>query len=259
MRVKHFFLVAAAAVLCGCAGTAPTSLLSYNIQIGLKADHETADLNGTAEVIRRIGAETVVLNEVDNGADRSGKVDQPAFLARMCGYNYEFGFASSRPGGEYGNVIMSKYPLERLDLLGLPSNAVEARSALVVKVLAPEPYYVVGTHLTYDRDLEDVRVKCVDMITGYMKKRGFTPFVLMGDLNTRPNSPTILRLRELGYLVVNDIAPDEKSYPAGEPRVLLDYTAVYPADAAKIVAHFVVDEPSASDHRPLYSEIIFQD
>ncbi|MDD4816945.1 MAG: endonuclease/exonuclease/phosphatase family protein [Victivallaceae bacterium] len=258
MEIKNWLLSAAAAVLCGCAANAPASLLSYNIQIGLKADRETADLNGTAEAIRRVGAETVVLNEVDKGTERSGGVDQPAFIAGKLGYHYEFGFASPRPGGEYGNVIMSEYPLERLALIDLPSNAIEARSALVVKVLAPEPYYVVGTHLTYDRDLEEVRVRCVGMITDYMKTNGFTPFVLMGDLNARPDSHTVARLRELGYLVVNDIAPEEKTYPAGTPRVLLDYTAVYPADAAKIVTHFVVNEPAVSDHRPLYSEIVFQ-
>ena len=79
-------------------------LASYNIQIGLGMDKKY-DLDRTAEAIRKFGAETIVLNEVDVGTDRSHGDDQPAILARKLGLNYLFGRASDRPGGIYGNVV----------------------------------------------------------------------------------------------------------------------------------------------------------
>ncbi len=248
-------------VLCGCATPEPTKLLTYNIQIGLQVDHKTRTLEQTAEVIKKINAETVVLNEVDVHATRSDLVDQPKFVAQIAGYpHYLFGVASLRPGGEYGNVVMSKYPLESLTLLDLPSNDNESRSAMVVKVNAPKPYYIIGTHFTYEQtpEMNEVRVKSVDMIADYIKEHQLTPVVLAGDLNAWENSNPIVRLREQGFCVINDVAPGEASYPADKPKVLLDYMAVYPADVAEVVTHYVVDEPKASDHRPVYSEIIFK-
>lgn len=57
-------------------------------------------------------------------------------------------------------------------------------------------------------------------------------------------------------MITNDTVPEEKSYPAKKPNVLLDYITVYPADAVKVQEHCIIEEPVASDHRPAYSKVL---
>ena len=123
-------------LLTGCASE--VTIATYNIQIRLGM-YKKYDLDRTAEAIRSFGAETVILNEVDVKTDRSLGVDQPAYLSKKLGMNYVFGEASKRPGGVYGNAILSVHKIEKLDVIDIPANGSESRSALVVKIHAPKP------------------------------------------------------------------------------------------------------------------------
>ena len=82
-------------------------------------------------------------------------------------------------------------------------------------------------------------------------KNDWRPLILAGDMNASPQSETIEVLRRNGFLVADDVQPEAKSYPADAPRVLLDYIAVYPADAVCRTEFTVIDETVASDHRPV--------
>ena len=88
-------------------------------------------------------------------------------------------------------------------------------------------------------------------------EKGYTPAVLMGDLNTAPDGSVIQKLRDLGWKIANDADPEQKTFPADNPQELLDYIAVYPADCAEFSSYRVINEPEASDHRPVYAEIKF--
>lgn len=234
------------------------SLLTYNIYIGkgLNGDGTVEDV---AELVQSIGAETVVLNEVDVNADRTGNVNQPKIIADAGNYHYCFGVASLRRGGEYGNVVMSKYPLERLARIEMVDEGVERRSALVVKVHAPNPYYVVGTHFVAGggNQTERIRKASIDRIVEYIEKHNLSPVILMGDLNSPCDSWSLDHLRKKGFFVTNDLVPGEASHPANDPKVLLDYIAVYPANAAECLEHYVVEDDHTSDHRPVYARIRF--
>ena len=239
--------------------TGAVKLASYNIQIGLGMDKKY-DLDRTAQAIRRFGAETIVLNEVDVGTDRSRGDDQPAILARKLGLNYLFGRASDRPGGVYGNVVLSVYELEQLDLIDLEADGHESRSALVVKVKAPRPYYIIAAHLAFQQlpEIEAVRIRNMEFLADYLKEKKYFPAVLCGDLNSAGDSPVIRKAQEAGFQVVDDLSGKALSWPADQPRILLDYFCLYPANAGTVQKFEVVDERMASDHRPVYAEIIFK-
>ena len=183
-------------------------------------------------------------------------VNLHSFLAGRGGYHYLFGVAR-----EYGNVVMSKHKLARIGLIDLPSNHYESRSALVVKALALNPYYVAGTHLTFEDtpEMETVRVEAIDKIVGYIKAKRLQPVMLMGDLNSPADGKVVARLRKHGFVVTNDTVPGELSWPADRPEILLDYIACYPADRVEIINHRVVDEPQVSDHRPVFPTIKFNE
>lgn len=262
---SHFKKICFAAVfvpgmifLTGCTTGRTATIATYNIQIGLGLDKKY-DLNRTAETIRGFEAETVILNEVDVKTDRSKKIDQPAFLGKKLGMNYVFGEASKRPGGVYGNAVLSVYTLEKLDVINIPANGYETRSALVVKVNAPTPYYVIATHFAFEQNkkMNAVRVKCIDLLADYMAKKKYSPVLFCGDFNAYHNSEVIRRVQERGIKILNDLSGRMLSYPSAKPRRLLDYITVYPANSAEGKNIRVIDT-QASDHAPVVAEIIFK-
>ena len=235
-------------VCCGCRSTEHIAM-TYNIRHGRGMD-DKVDLERIAEVIRQCGPEVVTLNEVDCGRKRSGNVDQTAKLAELLGWHGIFG-ASLLEGGGYGNAVLSRYPLEKVALLKLPYDGLEERTALVVKVLAPKPYYVVSTHFAYLEKVEPLRIRSVEMIAENVKKNNWLPVIVAGDLNTDLRSPVIGRLRELGFQIANDLKPDALSHPSDVPEWMLDYIAFLPADAVRIDGFEVIENKIASDHRPV--------
>src|SRR4051812_45709975 len=59
-------------------------VLVYNVHAGKDAAGKD-NLQRVAEVVRDVGADVVLLQEVDKGTRRSGGVDQPAEYARRTG------------------------------------------------------------------------------------------------------------------------------------------------------------------------------
>jgi len=233
-------------------------LVSYNIHAGRGMD-KIYNLSRIAAVLSKTGAETIVLNEVDVGSTRSNGDDQAAYLAGRLKMNHVFGRACDNPGGHYGNAVLSIHPIKRVALINLPANKRESRSALVVKILAPRPYYIIATHFTNRQtpEMEMLRVQAVDLIAQHLRREKWAPAVLCGDLNARHNSSTVRRLQEQGFTIVNDLSGRGLTFPADKPRVLLDYFCLYPENVARICNFRILDEPFASDHRPIRTELIF--
>ena len=237
----------------------PIKLMTYNIQIGKNVSRTGIDLNRTAAAIARTNPDVVSLNEVDVNADRSGKIDMPQVLGQLLNMQYTFGMASLREPGEYGNAILSKLPMNRLEVFPIPSTPDESRSATIALIDGETPFYLITTHFSYQGDeaTEAIRVQAAEAITAMLIEKGYTPAVLMGDLNTAPDGSVIQKLRDLGWEIANDADPEQKTFPADNPQELLDYIAVYPADCAEFINYRVINEPEASDHRPVYAEIKF--
>ena len=72
------------------------------------------------------------------------------------------------------------------------------------------------------------------------------PFLLAGDWNDSPNSELLEAMTQ--HFTV--LSGDEATYPADEPTECIDYIAAFNGRAEAIESH-VIDEPAASDHRPL--------
>ncbi len=76
-----------------------------------------------------------------------------------------------------------------------------------------------------------------------------TPSILTGDLNARPDSRVMDELKK-SWSMAGD-GEDLNTFPAGAPRIKIDYVLFRPANRWKVIEARVLDEPIASDHRPL--------
>ena len=178
-------------------------------------------------------------------------VDQTAELGRLTGMHAVFGKAMDYAGGQYGEAILSRWPLQEIKVHPLPApENCEPRCALAARVqLGPNGPTAVfaGTHLEHaDRP---VRLCQAGKLSPILALDNRLPTILAGDLNAVPGSPPInVLLAHWAFAAADDPQP---TFPSQEPRVKLDYVFYRPSASWKVIDVQVVDEQVASDHRPL--------
>ncbi|HEX3044343.1 MAG TPA: endonuclease/exonuclease/phosphatase family protein [Bacillota bacterium] len=182
--------------ICG-----PLKLLTYNIHYGANANG-VFNLEAVVETIRRSGANIIALQEVDRvWGGRSLYYDEPRFIAEHLSMNYVFGATLKRdpthPGsGEFGIMLLSKYPIIQSDFCLLPST-LEQRGRLLGWIQTPEGTIPVAcTHLglsALDRESQ------INAILDRLPQKD--DVLLLGDFNTEAGA------NELGLLAgrLNDL------------------------------------------------------
>jgi endonuclease/exonuclease/phosphatase family metal-dependent hydrolase len=150
----------------------------------------------------------VALQEVAIRHPKGKPVDYPAAAARELNMNYLF--ANAFDLGEnsyYGVALLSKFPMEKVAeiMLPVPEN-IEPRIALVAKVNAPQPFYAVSTHLSYQGEFEgdeEGRAVQIKTVLDFLEKNSLYPAILAGDLNATPDTAALNALRE-NFTVLSD-------------------------------------------------------
>lgn len=217
-------------------------LLSYNIRNAKGMDNQT-DYDRTVAVLQKSNADVIGLQEVDSATRRSAGVDVLQQLAGKTGLHAVYGAALPFQGGTYGIGLLSKEkPLQHYTV-PLPGKE-EVRALLVVEF---KRYVVFNTHLSLT---EADRLASVAIINEQAAR--FTkPIYLMGDLNAEPSSAVISTLQQ-DWTLLSGEAP---TFPAPTPDRCIDYIFSLHAKKKKRITTTVVNEPLASDHRPVLVEI----
>lgn len=183
--------------------------------------------------------------------NRTSKVDEPAELGRLTGMQPIFERNIIFEGGDYGNAILSRLPVTSHKNIPLPLHYVgEQRGALVAELTAPDgrtPLRLIATHLDYHSNDGERRdsVKRLEELAGEAPDR---PTLLVGDLNSLPDSE-VLTLFEANWK--RSTSTPLSTFPSDKPSRQIDYVLFRPASRWKVVENRVLDEPVASDHRPL--------
>jgi endonuclease/exonuclease/phosphatase family metal-dependent hydrolase len=242
-------VVLAAAPLC--AADAPrVRVLTYNIHHGEGMDGKI-DLQRIAAVIKRAEPDVVALQEVDVKTTRSQGVDQAAELGRLTGMQVAFGKAMDYADGQYGEAILSRWPLEEVQTHDLPFEAgCEPRCVIAARVRAPgeqRRFVFAGTHLEHQN--ATVRLCQAGKLAPQLAIMDSLPVIVAGDFNAEPGSPPMTVLRR-HWTDATD-GTWQPTFPAEQPRVTLDYVLYQPTGAWRVVETRVVEEAMASDHRPV--------
>ncbi len=245
-------------VLCGKSTIAAAELpqeirvISYNIHHGEGTDGRV-DMERIAKVLNAESPHLVAVNEVDQGTNRTRKIDMPAELARLTGMKAVFEKNIDHDGGLYGNAVLSRLPIRRHKNHKLPSNYEgEQRGVLEVELGDEdadknETILFLATHLDYRSD-DHERLASVKRIEEILSDRQNQPTILAGDLNATPDSRVIA---EFGKNWTRANAKELFTFPAAKPEKQIDYVLVRPANRWKVIDARVLDEPVASDHRPV--------
>jgi len=226
-------------------------VMTYNIKRGEGNDGKT-DLERSAQVIANEKPDFVGLQEIDENARRSGNVDQADALGKRLGMNAAFGWFMPFQGGRYGMAVLSRYPIRESRSFKLPAGN-EPRIALAVEVELPsgESLMLVNVHFDWVND-DSYRFAQARSLQTFLDQLTM-PFILMGDFNDTPDSRTV-KLLAAGRLEAKKPEQDRLTYSATNPRVEIDYLFASPASRWKVNDVRVIDEPLASDHRPVAAD-----
>ncbi len=239
-------------------------VITYNIHHGEGMDKKFG-LERIAKLLMAEKPDIVALQEVDQGTKRASGVDQPAELARLTGMKVVFGRNIDYDGGGYGTAMLTRLPIRshesvRLKSFYPPTNKNPEQRGVQVLELGEkgEPGLLfLNTHLDY-RPPDDERMASAKTINELIRKRGQEPAIIAGDFNGTPESGSIREFAKEWRIAGWD-GSDAKpraadailTFPADKPDRWIDYVMYRPAERWKVVEVRVLDEPVASDHRPV--------
>lgn len=221
-------------------------ILSYNIRNARGMDDVT-DYGRVANVIKRINADCVALQELDSATERSNGAVVLDELAKRTGMHATYNKSIDYQGGGYGIGVLTKEKPVRREAIPLPGRE-ERRSLLVVEM--PD-YVICCTHLSLTQ--ED-RVASIDQINRFLEKYTQKPVFLAGDLNADPSSDAIQKLSGK-WTILNDTF--QLTIPSDNPTKCIDYVlaAKNPKFSFNVLETKVEKEPLASDHLPVWVHI----
>jgi endonuclease/exonuclease/phosphatase family metal-dependent hydrolase len=230
--------------------------MTYNIRHGEGLDGRV-DLERIAAVIRNERADIVALQEVDKGVERTNRLDLPEELARLTGMTCIFSNNHAYQGGEYGNALLTRFPVVRWtnhhyrmlrpgEQRGLLQAVLDVRGRRLV---------VLNTHLDFRAD-DSERWSSVQEIEETVRQYRDLPVILAGDFNDVPDSRVWRRLAETfddAWSLAGD--GDGFTIPADNPQRRIDYIRL--SKYGGLVARRAwVPDTDASDHRPVVVELV---
>ncbi|WP_299840473.1 endonuclease/exonuclease/phosphatase family protein [uncultured Jannaschia sp.] len=227
-------------------GTAPGELTvaSWNVCKGLGQDLRRR-AGRTVEVIGRLGADVVILQEADFRL-HPRRSALPAIDRRIAGYE-TLNLSASGLGIGWHGIAMLVSPdvvIEDIQRFDLP--ALEPRGAVIATLrLAGLRVRLVGVHLGLLRRNRRLQL---DFLRGKLDAMPPCPTVMAGDFNEWAAARGLEPLRS--GMQTESPGP---SFPAARPVLRLDRFAW--SDGVELVDCHVVDGPLAriaSDHRPIF-------
>jgi endonuclease/exonuclease/phosphatase family metal-dependent hydrolase len=241
--------------------TTTLRVMTYNIFAGNDLERQS-NLTRVAALIDSLQVDVVLLQEVDRATARSGRVDQAAVIAERAGMHVVFGSSMNFDGGEYGNAVLSRWPVQSSRVVPLQPTAArpgeapptEPRSVLHVVVSTPAgTLHVLNTHLDHRAESPARQAQVLELLA-YVA--GAVPrdarVVFGGDLNARPEAAEV---RSLG-VVFSDAWPscgagDGATFRSDAPDRRIDYImlANLRCTAARVI------DTTLSDHRPVVADI----
>ena len=242
---KNLLLVIATLFIFSAQAQNTLKLMTYNIKNANGMD-DVCNFQRIANVINNASPDVVAIQEVDSMTKRSGQKYVLGEIAERTQMHAYFAPAIDFDGGKYGIGLLTRQVPVRLQTIPLPGRE-EARALILAEF---EDYIYCCTHMSLTEEDRMESLKIVKSFTAPYKKSLF----LAGDMNAEPESDFTKELQKDFQLLSN---PKQHTYPAPEPKETIDYIATLKSNANgfALISARVLNEPMASDHRPILVEL----
>jgi endonuclease/exonuclease/phosphatase family metal-dependent hydrolase len=239
-------------------------VLSYNIHKCIGGVDRRYDPLRVAQVIARYQPDLVMLQEVDHNARRTNEDRQVDLLGDFLGLRHRTYFPNVkvRGGGEYGNAILSRFPITETSNIDLTVPPKKRRSVLHARYrvrLAGEPGNHIRTLHAYNLHLGLSGIERKIQLRKFLESHPFiglhhrTPMIVAGDFNDVWGTLGRKLLAPAGFQGVDRPV---RTFPAWGPLRALD--SIYVRGNTRLVHVYRARlrlARRASDHLPLIAEL----
>lgn len=247
-------------IACAAPGGAGDSepirlrVMTFNIHHGADAEDQMR-VEEMAEVIRAAEVDLVLLQEVDRGVERSDRRDVLAELSELSGLPHTaFGKNIDHQGGDYGNGLLSRYPVVRWENTHLRQEKPDRERRGVVQAVVQvdgAEVAVLATHLDAG-DADERRISADEIVEELLPRYEGLPIILGGDLNEGPEGYVHRRLSGVLRDAWEAGEGEGNTIPVREPRRRIDFL-FHSGDLVTDTAYVV--QTDASDHLPVVADI----
>jgi len=235
-------------------------LLTYNIHKCIGGVDRRYDPERIRAVIAHCQPDFVLLQEVDHYTRRSNNDRQVDLLGDLLGFRHRTWFPNVqvRTGGEYGNAILSRFPLtdtRNIDLTIPPKkrrSVLHARYRVRLDRRHSRTVHVYNMHLGlagYERKIQLRKFLASEPL---IQLHPDTPVIIAGDFNDVWGTLGPKILEPAGFRGIGPV----RTFPAWGPVRALD--AIYvrgPVDIVSADRSRTELSRRASDHLPLIAEL----
>jgi endonuclease/exonuclease/phosphatase family metal-dependent hydrolase len=222
------------------------------------------NLRRIADLLSKLGADVVALQEIDECSVWSGSFDHLDYLRAHAGFPHAaFGINNRRAGLVnlcYGNAILSRFPIDATETIAFGQRRVGEKGFLFAEInVGGRIVPIVNLHLHFSsRRKRLVQLDhLVTWLRGKERERGggwSIPPIVCGDFNnpdTRDDATAALlsHLGDYGDYALHPLMG--RTFPSPLPRRALDFVFIPPG--CRLV-HSEVVRSFLSDHRPVMVE-----
>jgi endonuclease/exonuclease/phosphatase family metal-dependent hydrolase len=235
---------------------------TYNVHGCVGTDGRRSE-ERIGHVIAELEVDVIGLQELDLNRRRSAGADQAALIADQLGWHRHFHPALRVGDEQYGDAILSRYPMRLRQAQELPSVTTrlcpESRAAIWMEIATPRgTVQVINTHLGLGRR---ERLMQAELLAGAQWLGAVPtqePVVLLGDFNSLPGSTPFKVLTRALRDIRTDLAPPPRlnTFPTRLPLLAVDHIFVNArlrAASVKVVRNN--ETRCASDHFPLVADL----
>ena len=235
---------------------------TYNVHGCVGIDGQRSE-SRIAEVIASMPADIVGLQELDLGRPRSAHADQAALIATQLGWKYHFHPAMRSGEEQYGNAIVSRFPIKLKLAVEMPGTPPwycrEQRIAIWMQAQTDlGPVHIINSHFGLGSSERRLQAKLLIGPTWLGSVPPDEPAILLGDFNSVRTSRAYqligTHLRDVRALV----RPQEafRTFPTRFPSLAVDHIFVNAAlSPTRLSVHRSPLARLASDHFPLVCEL----
>ncbi|MGE5629631.1 MAG: endonuclease/exonuclease/phosphatase family protein [Caulobacteraceae bacterium] len=219
-------------------------VMTYNIHRGINRRNKL-DIDGIVDTIKSADPDIVALQEVERFSVRTRFQDQVKLIADKLSMNYAYGKSINIISGQFGNAILSKYPIEEYEVVKLPSVKENRTLLKAVVSVSGTKITVYNTHLGLNQYEREEQVTEIKKIIGNNKR-----FILAGDFNSSVDKLGALTGTLKDCAAYTKGEKEKPTFENNEIRERIDY--IFTSGDFR-VKEYDVPESEASDHYPVIS------